>query len=856
MGTMGRTLIAFSLICFVSIGIMAQELGVFSDHADIGDVNLSGDVEYNSTDQQYVVSGAGDGIGETEDSFHFLYTEVTSNFVLKAKVLGDLFDSPEPNAKAGIMVRSSLDANAMFYSTLLTWIDFAITDYWRANTGESVNSESNGVLTLEDHDGDIEIVRLGDEIQFYYIDFFTGERLLHSTMNLGLEDPVYIGLVVSSYFHDDIATAYFESVEVTLFPFEAFREIPTGSFLPGETLEDVKLHVNVREGETVDSVITETLPNGWIPTNIEANEGETSIEDGTIIWNLAVGEGEYTLTYDVSIPEDDSTLDAIFRGEITQEDAPLPIFGDQNVQVNQPQLRSEWTSEGRGLWLLRNGILKSFPEDTTTTSSTDTHDPKHIWVDIDIGPDYTVKADVRMDTWEPSNADNDNHKKGGIAARINPDDDQRAINLVFQNNTNRVNFLNDWVAFGPNEEYPWEVGVWYEFTLTVEGQIAKGRIQRKNDPSDFLELQDWEFNINNREEGFPGLACSRANLITSYDNFQVLVDDEIVFEDDFNYQGFISERSIHDETFLPGTKLENVQITVRAFESDEEEVFLTEILPEGWTAEKIQTSAGEAIFANGQITWDLTGLSDEISLTYDAVIPTEEERMTIEFDGMITKSDMSFNIGGDFELTGDSGLGSDWVNGGRGLWFVRNGILTCDPNGDLSDPKHIWVGIDFGPDYTVQADVRMDEWEEVSNLNHRKAGISARINPEDDQRGINLLFHNNTGQVNFLNDWVAGGPQTDYTWEVGEWYTFTLTVDEQVATGRIEKQDDPNDFVELEPWEFSGGVNDRATGYAGLNGCRADLVSSYDNFSITVDGEEVFSDTFEMDVGVMDWAIY
>lgn len=223
------------------------------------------------------------------------------------------------------------------------------------------------------------------------------------------------------------------------------------------------------------------------------------------------------------------------------------IYDVQQVSSQVLEGLSEaWTFGDRANWTVEDGILKSIQHDIdfSAASSADTGDPSHLWVDLDFGTDYTVKADIRIDEWEVP-ASSGNHKKGGVAVRINPDDDQRAINLNFQNNIDQVIYLNDFVAFGPAEPYPWDFGVWFTFTLTVEGQTVTGRVEQTDDPGFFVDMPPWDF--EGRETGFPGLTASRAIVPVSYDNFEVIVNGETVFSDSFDgVSSKVNDWSIHE----------------------------------------------------------------------------------------------------------------------------------------------------------------------------------------------------------------------------------------------------------------------------------------------------------------------
>jgi hypothetical protein len=193
------------------------------------------------------------------------------------------------------------------------------------------------------------------------------------------------------------------------------------------------------------------------------------------------------------------------------------------------------------------------------------------------------------------------------------------------------------------------------------------------------------------------------------------------------------------------------------------------------------------------------------------------------------------------------------------MYFVENGTLvTVAQSG--ADPKHAWVNEDFGTyAYTVRSDIRIDSWVDEEDLS--RAGIGARIQPGDSDQGINILFHDTIGNVEFLNDLRGWGTDTAFDWSVGEWFTMEISVgDDGIATGSVSPQGSPDEGVELAPFDTnSSGIRD--SGFAGVTPSTLfGIVASFDNFEVEVDGEIVFSDDFEVfyesPSGTNGWSLY
>jgi len=393
-------------------------------------------------------------------------------------------------------------------------------------------------------------------------------------------------------------------------------------------------------------------------------------------------------------------------------------------------LGPDWVA-GDGVWVIDSGVCVCAALDST--------DPKHAWVNKNFGDNYTVRADIRIDTWK----DGEDMSRAGISVRIQPDvrdgvrDD--GLNILFHDSLGRAELLNDMQSWGPAQEaFDWEVGTWYTMELTIDGEWLTGSIVEKGG-TEVYEMTPWDIVASGkftREGGFPGLAGnSNGGGIVSFDNFQVIVDGEVVFEDNFE---------------TPGQPIE-------------------------------------------------TGLSSKWSV-------------------------------------------------GDGVWVVHDGSLYC-VSVNRTDPKHAWVAMDVGDDYAVQSDVRIDTW--LDDNDYSRAGVSVRIQPDvrdgDRDDGLNLLFHHAMGRVELLNDMQSWGPaQESFDWTTGTWYTLQVAMDEGFLIGTVNTQGGTGG-LEMTPWDIPGsGKLTREGGYAGLAGnSEAYGISAFDNFSIMVGGQTVFSDSFD-----------
>jgi hypothetical protein len=107
--------------------------------------------------------------------------------------------------------------------------------------------------------------------------------------------------------------------------------------------------------------------------------------------------------------------------------------------------------------------------------------------------------------------------------------------------------------------------------------------------------------------------------------------------------------------------------------------------------------------------------------------------------------------------------------------------------------------------------VRVDSW---AGGDGARAGVSLYNDPATG-KGYNLLFHNNTSTVQFLDDGVAWGNSYTFSWSVGTWYWFKLAMINGTLYGKV-WQDGTSEPAN---WMFTqSGWTDRTGGAPGLNG--------------------------------------
>jgi hypothetical protein len=173
---------------------------------DIGVTGPTGDASF--ADGVFTLTGAGTGIGGTADSFRFLYQTSSGDCANTVRVTA--LDNTAPDAKAGVMIRESLNANAREAGI---WVasDGNIVYTSRSKTGGSstVDTLPGGTLPCW-----LRIARTADTFQGYYSADGINWTSFGSTKKIKLSASAYIGIGVESGVADLLTTATLDNTAV------------------------------------------------------------------------------------------------------------------------------------------------------------------------------------------------------------------------------------------------------------------------------------------------------------------------------------------------------------------------------------------------------------------------------------------------------------------------------------------------------------------------------------------------------------------------------------------------------------------------------------------------------------------
>jgi hypothetical protein len=177
--------------------------------ADVGAVGATGAA--SGSGDSFSVSGAGADIWGTADAFRFVYTRLTGDGTIIARV--DTVQAIADWTKAGVMMRATLSAGSA-QAMMLVSANKGLAFQRRPATGAASINTSGGAgkapafVRLSRHGSTVTASKSSDGLTWTVID----------TDTIALPDTIYVGLAVSSHVSGRLATATFSSTSVAATP--------------------------------------------------------------------------------------------------------------------------------------------------------------------------------------------------------------------------------------------------------------------------------------------------------------------------------------------------------------------------------------------------------------------------------------------------------------------------------------------------------------------------------------------------------------------------------------------------------------------------------------------------------------
>lgn len=176
--------------------------------ADLGAVQVPG--LSSQIDGTWTVQAAGYNISGTQDQGRFVYTTLTGNFEVTARVL--MIDSIHSWAKAGVMIRNSLETGStMAFCAMTPPTNRSCVFYRRLSDGASTSGNSDTEVTLPQW---VKLVRISDMITAYHSSDGQNWDQVGSGVTVGFNEEVLVGLAYVSRMESVLGTAVFDNLTI------------------------------------------------------------------------------------------------------------------------------------------------------------------------------------------------------------------------------------------------------------------------------------------------------------------------------------------------------------------------------------------------------------------------------------------------------------------------------------------------------------------------------------------------------------------------------------------------------------------------------------------------------------------
>lgn len=170
---------------------------------DIGTVGTAGSASYGSG--TFTINGAGAAIGSTADAFQFVYQPSSGNCTNTVRVA--TIQNTGTAAKAGVMIRDTLNANAMEAGVWVTPSSIVFT--YRTSTGGATTTKTSNSKTAPYW---VRITRSSNSFSAYYSSNGTSWTQLGATQTISMGTSAYIGMGVCSGATNTLNTATIDNV--------------------------------------------------------------------------------------------------------------------------------------------------------------------------------------------------------------------------------------------------------------------------------------------------------------------------------------------------------------------------------------------------------------------------------------------------------------------------------------------------------------------------------------------------------------------------------------------------------------------------------------------------------------------
>lgn len=289
---------------------------------DIGVTGNAGGAMYN--EGIFTLSSVGTDLWGTSDKFQYVYQPLEGNGTVITRVTS--LPATDDWAKAGVMIRETLNANAKHADMLITTGNGADFQYRSAIGGETQDTTVAAILPVW-----LKLTRSGNSFTGYVSENGT-EWTLAGQTTISMSSQVYIGLALSNPSTSEVNTASFQEVNV------AEEEEEWG----GATVIDLIRGHNWNDfsgaSTSGDEVIISGIGRAIVPLGDKATQASVSNPPINLRGPYLNVPEEFSISYQINAP--------------TDKHAAIHFYG------TLPIIQDEWRQEGKTVIIsLKSGKL-------------------------------------------------------------------------------------------------------------------------------------------------------------------------------------------------------------------------------------------------------------------------------------------------------------------------------------------------------------------------------------------------------------------------------------------------------------------------------------------------------------------
>jgi hypothetical protein len=204
-----RKLTLLVLILILELSTIApSQLPTGWQSVDVGDPNQLGSTSYNGRGSVFSIKGSVYDTIDTWDQFYYVYQQRKGDFIVTAEIRS--MDQTDTSAKAGIMIRETLDGSSK-HSMVALIPENGIVFQRRLETGGSSFHTAGSTVTLPYW---VRLVRDGNILTGYVCEDDGDNWIKIGSEFVSMSPVVFCGLVVMSQNSDTPCTAEFGSVSI------------------------------------------------------------------------------------------------------------------------------------------------------------------------------------------------------------------------------------------------------------------------------------------------------------------------------------------------------------------------------------------------------------------------------------------------------------------------------------------------------------------------------------------------------------------------------------------------------------------------------------------------------------------